>query len=152
MLIHVNNNKHRSWWPTLSRSATRISFANSRYLLPATKGPRIEIALEQIEDECAIGRDHNGRSVSDFVTIRIFYFLEKKKYIRCKRLRHDYAHLHTRYEEKKFSFRNGIRISFVINCPENGNLKRHNMNLGHVSHCYAILQNLSTLMTVEISR
>lgn len=68
MLIHVNNNKHRSWWPTLSRSATRISFANSRYLLPATKGPRIEIALEQIEDECAIGRDHNGRSVSDFVT------------------------------------------------------------------------------------
>lgn len=35
---------------------------------------------------------------------------------------------------------------------ENGNLERHNMNLGHVSHCYAILQNLSTLVTVEISR
>lgn len=37
------------------------------------KGPRIEIALEQIEDECAIGRDHNGRSVSNFVTTRYTY-------------------------------------------------------------------------------
>lgn len=55
-------------------------------------------------------------------------------------------------KKKNFPFVYGIRVSFVINCPENGNLERHNMNLGHVSHCYAILQNLSTLVTVEISR
>lgn len=84
--------------------------------------------------------------------IRTFHFLEKKKHIRCKRLRHDYAHLHTRYKEKNFPFAMefGIYVFFVINCAENGNFKRQYES--HVSHCYAILQNLSTLVIVEILR